>query len=230
MTRLGSKTFETSWSKSFRPFAVMSGPTSWPCAVDLVALGAELGEYGLAGERIARRPADRTADLGDDPLALRVATLADRAPDGLHSSRDVGVLALLELAELGDVEGRGGDLLVGDSRQQRLRPGGTLGQELDGPRLQRGRQARKNLEDDGPDFGVVELARASRGSCPGTRPSPGYAGQKLFNQRTDRLRRLEEPQGLDCRSLRSCSTMNEPAISRVRMSPVLSPQYARRIQ
>ena len=69
--------------------------------VDLVALGAELGEDGLAGDGVARRLSDRDLDPGDDPLATRVATLTDRAPDRLDPAGDLAIPAPLELAGAG---------------------------------------------------------------------------------------------------------------------------------
>ena len=99
----------------------------------------------------------------------------------------------------------GGDPLVGDGGQQGLRPGGALGQELDGPGLQRGRQARERLEDDRRHLGVVELAERVEDLAPELGRARGIVlGEDARDERTDRARAARGPEDASSR-LRSFS-------------------------
>src|SRR5262249_42743598 len=96
--------------------------------VYLVALAADVLEDHDTGRRVAAALGEEGPHLGDDLFALGVAVLAQRTPDHLYLFGDVRVLAGQELADLVDVEGAGRDPLLGDGLQQRLAPGGSLGQ------------------------------------------------------------------------------------------------------
>src|SRR5206468_9944963 len=100
-------------------------------AVHFVALGADLVEMEPARFGIARRLLEQVAHLGDELLALRIAAIADRAPDFGHLLDEFGVLAGEQLPNLVYVERARWNLLLRDFAQERFTPGCTLREQID---------------------------------------------------------------------------------------------------
>ena len=127
-------------------------------AVELVTLGTDLVEVQPARFRIAGRLLEQVAHLGDELLALRIAAIADRAPDFGHLLDELGVLAGEQLADLVDVEDVGRQSLGGDFGKEGSAPNGSLRKQIDCFGLQVRLHGHVILEHGCRYFRILEFA------------------------------------------------------------------------
>ena len=126
------------------------GPDVGAFAVDLVARRADSFEHLFTGEGIARSffVSDQRLHLGDDLVAVGVASVTHLAPVAIEQLTEILVLEGLDAARLIQIDGRGRDLLLADLSQQPLRPACSLSQQFDGRRLEARLHRGKLFEDD----------------------------------------------------------------------------------